>query len=60
MTDLYAVAEFNIDINAPGPFIGNRRMEWGDKVLLTRQRQPAENGVWVWYGSMFKMHRAED
>lgn len=53
-------AKTNISLAAPGATIDGVSLSSGDRVLLTAQTAPAENGVWVWTGAAAALTRATD
>jgi hypothetical protein len=57
------VAAFNITVSSPGivfTTIDGVTPASGDRVLLTAQTAPAENGIWIWNGTSSAMTRATD
>lgn len=55
-----AVADSNVSLSAPGATIDSAPLSNGDRVLLTNQNDPTENGVWVWSGTSTPLVRASD
>lgn len=50
----------NVNVASPGATLDGVTMGAGDRVLLTGQTAPAENGIWVWNGAAVAMTRALD
>lgn len=55
-----AASTGNVSIAAPGAAIDGVTLAANDRVLLTAQTAPAENGVWVWNGAATAMTRPAD
>lgn len=56
--DIVALA--NVTIAGPGANINGRAMVAGDRVLLTNQTTPSQNGLWVWNAAAAPMTRPAD
>lgn len=50
----------NVTLATPGATIDGVTMVANDRVLLTGQSAPAENGIWVWTGAAAALTRATD
>ena len=53
-------ATVNISVSAPGASIDGVALSANDRVLLTNQGTPAQNGLWVWNSAIAAMTRPED
>jgi len=56
--DIIALA--NVTLSGPGATINGRAMVAGDRVLLTNQTTPSQNGLWVWNAAAAPMTRPAD
>jgi hypothetical protein len=54
------MAPGNVTISAPGASIDSVALVAGDRVLLTQQTDPTQNGIYVWNGAASAMTRASD
>src|SRR5260221_3793921 len=54
------VATSNVTVSAPGATIDGFSLSAGDRVLLTGQSAPAENGLWSWVAAASPMVRTSD
>ena len=54
------MSQVNVNVASPGATIEAVALSAGDRVLLTGQSAPAENGIWVWNGAATPMTRPSD
>jgi len=50
----------NVSLSSPGASIDGVSLSTGDRVLLTGQTAPAENGIRIWSGASSLLQRASD
>jgi hypothetical protein len=53
-------SDIDVSITAPSNSIGGYTVTAGDRVLLTGQTDPSENGIWIFTGTGSAMYRATD
>lgn len=54
------VADANVSLSTPGATLDTVALSNGDRILLTNQTTPTENGVWVWSSAVAPLVRAAD
>jgi hypothetical protein len=55
-----AASSANVNLTAPGAAIDGITMSTGDRILLTGQTLPEENGIYIWNGAATPVTRAPD
>jgi hypothetical protein len=50
----------NISVNAPGANLDGFALAAGERILLTAQNTPSQNGIWVWNGAAVALTRPTD
>lgn len=58
--DVRLVATTNVTIATPGATINGVTMAAGDRMLLTAETAPADNGIYIWNGAAVPATRAPD
>lgn len=55
-----AVADANVNIAAPGANMDTVALAANDRVLLTAQTTPSQNGIYLWQGAALPLQRTAD
>src|SRR5262249_7552192 len=58
--DCRVVATANVTVSSPGGTIDSVTLSSGDRVLLSGQTAPAENGIYAFNGASFALTRTSD
>jgi hypothetical protein len=60
LTSVRVAAQSNVNLSNPGASLDGIAMNNGDRVLLTAQSNPAENGIYAWNSAASTMTRTTD